>query len=169
MHTIYYSEEQKVTNKWLWLLMATITVVYIYGFTEQLILKQPFGQNPAPDWFLAIIGLIPLSLLFLMSTIKFSVQINEEGINYRFYPFHLSDKKINWDDIASIYVRKYNPIREYGGWGIRTLSFTRNIAYNISGNDGLQIELKNGKKILFGTQNPEELEKYLSHLNKIKE
>ena len=42
MKAIYYNEIQKVTNKWLWLLVATVSVVFMYGFIEQLILKHPF-------------------------------------------------------------------------------------------------------------------------------
>ena len=56
---------------------------------------------------------------------------------------------------------------EYGGWGIRTISLKKNIAYTISGDKGLQIELKDGKKILLGTQNPEEVEKIVSQITHI--
>ncbi len=38
-------------------------------------------------------------------------------------------------------------------------------AYNVSGKIGLQLELKNGKKILIGTRKPEEIENLLHHLN----
>lgn len=51
-------------------------------------------------------------------------------------------------------IRKYNAIRDYGGWGVkRKLRWGR--AYNVSGNIGLQIYLNNGKKVLFGTQKPQ--------------
>ncbi len=163
MSNIYYKEVQKVTNRWIWLLLTTVSVVFIYGFVEQLILKQPFGTNLTPDWLLVVMGLLPLCMLYLIYLIKFCFQIDEDGVKYRFYPFHSSEKLIKWDEIAAIYVRKYKPTLEYGGWGIRTFSFKKNIAYNISGNNGLQIELKNGKKILLGTENPEELEKLILH------
>jgi hypothetical protein len=168
MQIIYYNEIQKVTNRWIWLLVATISIIFIYGITDQLIFQHPFGKNPAPDWVLLLLGLIPFSLLMLLYFLDFSFQLNEEGVNYQFYPFHLSPRLIKWEDIAGIYVRKYKAVKEYGGWGIRTLSFKKNIAYNISGNYGLQIELKNGKKILLGTQNPEDLEKIISQITHIK-
>jgi hypothetical protein len=48
---------------------------------------------------------------------------------------------------------------EYGGWGIR---YSWNgIAYNTKGNMGLQIVMNTGKRILIGTQKPEELAAYL--------
>ncbi|MFZ4741876.1 MAG: hypothetical protein ACOYLE_12005 [Bacteroidales bacterium] len=169
MSNIFYAEEQKVNNRWLWLLLATITIVFLYGFAEQLILKHPQATNSASNWAMFFIGLLSFGALYLIYSIKFSFQIDEEGIKYRFSPFHITERIIQWDDITTLYVRKYKPIAEYGGWGIRTLSFKKNIAYNISGNYGLQIELKNGKKILFGTQNPEELEKIITHFYNLSE
>jgi len=50
--------------------------------------------------------------------------------------------------------REYKPIREYGGWGIRYV--IGGIAYNVYGNKGVQLILKNKKKVLVGTQKPEE-------------
>jgi len=58
-------------------------------------------------------------------------------------------------------VRKYSPIGEYGGWGYRVAGKRSGVAYNISGNMGIQIELKNGKKILLGTRKPEEAKEAL--------
>lgn len=57
----------------------------------------------------------------------------------------------------------YNPIGDWGGWGIRYNS--RGRAYNMYGNEGVEVTLKNGKVILFGTQRPDEL--YNAILQKI--
>lgn len=168
MSNIFYAEEQKVNNRWLWLLLATITIIFLYGFIEQLIFKQPFGAKPAPDWVLAFMALIPLFFLYLMFAIKFSFQIDEDGVKYRYFPFHIKERIIPWDDIDNIYVRNYRPIAEYGGWGLRTLN-RNNISYSISGKNGLQLELKNKKKILLGTQNPEELAKIITHFYNLSE
>ncbi|MFZ4399012.1 MAG: hypothetical protein ACOYO1_03170 [Bacteroidales bacterium] len=165
MKTIYYSEVQKVSNKWIWLLIATLFIIFSYGFIEELILQHPFEKNNIQIWTLGLLAILTLCLLLFVCIIKLSFQIDEDGIHFRFYPFHFKVYTIIWEDIETIHIRKYKPIIEYGGWGIRTISFTKNIAYNISGNIGLQIELKKGKKILIGTQNPEELEKIISKIS----
>jgi hypothetical protein len=59
-------------------------------------------------------------------------------------------------EIESFEVRTYRPVTEYGGWGIKGSS--RNKAYNISGNVGLQLKLKNGRRVLFGTQESQAVE-----------
>jgi hypothetical protein len=58
----------------------------------------------------------------------------------------LKKKFFSWEEIEKISVREYSPLFEYGGWGIRRGKSGR--AYNVKGNIGLQLVLKNGKKIL---------------------
>jgi hypothetical protein len=108
--------------------------------------------------------------------------INEDGIYIRVFPFFLKPQYFSWDIITKAYVRKYRPIKEYGGWGvnqggfrfnifrIQTLRFhslwSNNVAYNMSGNMGLQLELNNGKRVLIGTRKPVEVESVLRKLKK---
>jgi hypothetical protein len=99
MSNIYYSEEQKVTNKWLWILISTVCIVYFYGLTEQLIFNRAVGSNPAPDWAMILIGIIPLSLFYLLYKIKLYVKIDVEGVHYRFYPMHGKERLIKWEEI----------------------------------------------------------------------
>lgn len=165
MEEILYQEVQKVRNKWIWALFALLAIVFFCSFFEQIILKRPIGPNPAPDWALGIMGLIPFCILFLILSIKLTIKISNDGISFQFSPFHQHPRNIKWKEIDKLYIRSYNPISEYGGWGIRNLSFRKNIAYNISGYIGLQIELKSGKKILLGTQNQEELEQFITEIN----
>ena len=94
--------------------------------------------------------------------------VNEEGVFVKVFPFFLKYKFFPWDMISKAYVRKYNPIWEYGGWGIkfkRGFRF-RNIAYSVRGNRGLQLELIDGRRILIGTRKPVEMEEVLRKLNK---
>ena len=55
----------------------------------------------------------------------------------------------------SVYTRTYSPMREYGGWGIRFGKSGK--AYNIKGDEGLQLVFKNGKRLLIGSQKSQEL------------
>ncbi|WP_247235674.1 hypothetical protein [Telluribacter sp. SYSU D00476] len=93
---------------------------------------------------------------------KLETQMNTEGISYRFAPLSKTHT-IEWDEVEKAYVREFKPLREYGGWGIR-YSFSRGKAYFMKGNKGIQLELKNGKKVLLGTQNPAEAGQLLQHL-----
>jgi hypothetical protein len=81
---------------------------------------------------------------------KLYVEITHNDIRFRFPPFLNKWKSINKIEIERFEVRTYKPVWEYGGWGIK--GNTRNKAYNVKGNIGLQIYLKDSKKVLFGTQ-----------------
>lgn len=58
-------------------------------------------------------------------------------------------------EIAHFEARTYSPLREYGGWGIR--GFGSNRAYNVSGNHGVELVLKDGRKVLIGSQRADDL------------
>lgn len=72
---------------------------------------------------------------------------------FRFFALQRKYKKIALDEVQKFYIRSYSPLKEFGGYGIRTNK--GGTAYNVSGKKGLQLELKGGKKFLIGTQKPE--------------
>ena len=100
---------------------------------------------------------------------ELKTKIDEHGIHYQLFPFHSKFKTKKWKEIKNIYVRQYNPIAEYGGWGIRYTLSKKGIAVNIKGNIGIQLELVNGEKLLIGTQKKDDVELVLhTYENKIK-
>lgn len=156
-----FREIQQFRQTWVWVLVLPISlfliVLFGYGMIKQLILGQPWGSRPLPDTALSIIG--PLFILFgiglgcLFYSCQLITEVREDGLYVRFFP--LTHHRIPFEDIAHFEVRTYSPIREFGGWGIRY--GRRGKAYNVSGNRGVQLELLNGKRLLIGSQRPEEL------------
>ena len=71
--------------------------------------------------------------------------------------------------IATSYVRQYSPLLEYGGWGMRIGLFGKGKAWNISGDKGLQLEFTNQKKLLIGTNQPEELAATLEKIGQLRQ
>ena len=140
-----FIEIQKIRQIWVIILMLLVNALAIYYFAFESILIFVF---------------VDLLLVFF----QLKTKINEKGISYQLFPFHLKEKIFIWDERAEANIRKYSPILEYGGWGYR-YSFKYGKAYNISGNMGLQLVLKNGKKILIGTNKPEELAAFLETIN----
>lgn len=128
----------------------------------------PFGTNPMSNneiifsFILALIFSIFMPLLILTSNLR--TVITNRGIYYKYFPFINKYRLISKGNIRKYYIRKYRPILEYLGWGIRYSLKGNGIAFNTMGNIGLQLELINGKKILFGTQMPD---KIIEIMNKI--
>jgi len=146
-----FIESQKVKQAWIIVLMITATIFSIINYV----------QMPATFSSIAPLVIIFIANLILIA-LKLNTKINKQGIYFQLFPFQFKYNEISWNDVLTIEVRKYKPIREYGGWGYR-FSFKNGKAYNISGNMGLQIVLKNGDKILIGTQKPVELIEFLNN------
>ena len=135
--------------------------IFVYLTVSQLILQRPVGTHPAPDYLLVLFLLIPIGLIVLFYFTRLETEIRRDGIYFRFPPFIRKTRIYRLEDIKQCYVRKYNPIMEYGGWGYRMAGKKSGTAFNVSGNMGVQIELKNGKKILLGTKKPDEIREAL--------
>ena len=93
-----------------------------------------------------------IALPVLLYSIRLVTEVRSDGLYLRFFPFHLSYERFPIDGIRSYEAITYSPLREYGGWGIRY--GWNGKAYNVSGNQGIQLELSEGKRILIGTQHP---------------
>ena len=182
-----FSEQQRL-NRWLVLpIFIPIILLFIIGCIIQLGLGKPWGNNPLPDVGLIIITFVMLLLSANILWIHLRTFIDRDGIHIRMWmcPFYVKTKSFLWVDIAEVYIRKYRPVAEYGGWGIQNgkdgrnplenLRFsvgkikipqkeTNNMAYNMSGNIGLQLVMKDGKKILIGTHKSDELSEVLQKL-----
>jgi hypothetical protein len=66
------------------------------------------------------------------------------------------NRTIAFHEIRAFGARRYRPIREFGGWGIRS-GLGKKSAYNASGNLGVELYLRNSQSIMLGSQRHEEL------------
>ena len=155
---VIFREVQPFRQVWIWVIVVAIASLMWYALVQQLLLGSPVGENPMPDLMLVIFWLvfgIGLPALFVFSRLVTEVRV--DGIYIRYIPFHRSFRRIGFEDLRRYEVRTYRPLAEYGGWGIRYGFRGKGRAYNVSGNRGVQIELSNGKRLLIGSQRPEDL------------
>jgi hypothetical protein len=155
-----FTETQRFTQWWLWIILIGIIGLHIYGLFQQFYLGEPFGDNPASDEMLLVFSSIPVLLILFFVVLRLDTKVDAEGVHYRFFPFQIKYKLKRWDELEKVFVRQYKPIYEYGGWGLR--GWGKDKALNVSGNMGLQLELKNGDRLLIGTQKREEMKKVVT-------
>jgi len=160
---VVFIERQKFNQWWLWLILAGINGIFLFGLIKQLIFGQQFGNNPLSNAGLALLFLGFLAFTFLFYKLGLYTKIDKQGIYFRFIPFHTAFRFYPWEKITGIQVTTYNPFKDYGGWGIR--GGRKGIAYTVSGNTGIDIGLINDKKILIGTRKAEEVKEIIKKLS----
>ncbi len=165
-----FKEEQRFTQLWI-IILVVISALISLGIVLGTYAKDRNSFSSLE--LLSVLGIVVLAsgIIFFF---KLSTRIDEKGVHYKFSPFHFTLKLIPWYNIDKAYIRTYDAITEYGGWGLKGGAFwkkSKGTAINVSGNIGLQLELKNGKKLLIGTQKENEvkstLEKYHHKINTV--
>ncbi len=157
MNKILFKETQQF-RQWWWIVLilgstVPVMVFSIYALYQQTVRGIQVGDSPAPNGVLIVILFFLGIMLWFFFSMKLEVWIDQVGIHYRFPPVIFKDQFISKEEIQRFEIRKYSPIVDYGGWGIRRgFGHKWGRAYNVSGNIGLQLYLKSGKKVLFGTQ-----------------
>lgn len=157
-------QEKQFINRW-WLLMFILALVVIIVGTAYYSTRNAEEGTAVVVSAISLIIIIPITLALLY--IRLETRIDDEGISTSFKPFSFTRKHFSWSEIKECYVREYNPVREYGGWGLR--GFGRNWkAYNIYGNKGIQIVTNNGKEFLVGTQRPQAAQEIIDRHKRLK-
>ena len=148
---IIFEERQKFSPFWLLVTFLLVPVLLIVKYKDEAF--------DITGLFVPISVVVIISILFIFS--KLETVISRDEIQYRLFPFHLNMRKISREEIADVFVRKYSPLLEYGGWGLRW--GLNGKAINIRGNMGIQVVLKNGTRILIGTSNADAVQKALEN------
>jgi hypothetical protein len=167
MKTRDFSEVQRMRIWWVWGLLGVLMVMYTYAALRQWYGPGSWGNNRTPDWMLGVVLFLLLLVPVFVLMMKLETRLDAHGISFRFFPLHRKWQKYSWAEVERAWVRKYRPIAEYGGWGVRGLPGANSRAYSMSGDYGIQVVLKNGKRLLVGTQNVLEAQQALERLSEI--
>ena len=168
-----FEEEQGFRQSYLVVLllgvMAVCTALIGVHLYYRLVLDRPFGK-PMPD--LALAGLcllwsvgifVPLMVMFASLTVR----VNEQRVWIQFWPL-MKARTIPLVQIAAVEARDYNPIGDYGGWGIRRSRRLNHQVYNVRGHRGVLLTLRAGPAVMIGSQRADELAAVISGLLKTK-
>ena len=100
-------------------------------------------------WFV-----LPLALAWNLLFQRTTVTETELTVTFgAFLPLYR--RRIPLTKIESAEAVTYAPIAEYGGWGIR--GWGANTALNARGNRGVRLTLRDGRRVLVGSQRPDAL------------
>lgn len=153
---ILFFEKQKPSQWWIILIIIFYTLFLSYLVYSQVFKGVPFLGFEIPDNVLlvlwAIFGLVvPIGFF----TAELNIMIKNDGIYIKYFPFHWDYIKIPLEDIDDFEEITYNPLKDYGGWGIRYGA--KGNAFNAHGNKGVNIKTSYSRDLLIGSQKTEEL------------
>lgn len=163
---VLFHEEQSFRQIGFWLIIACAMLAGPISVVVEIFLL--IGKEVDPTkWSelgrsAAILVLADGIVLFWLLYMKLITTVTEKGLNLFYRGLYWKDIPISLEDVDSIKAVEYSPLFRYGGYGIRYV--VKGKAYNVSGNQGVRIDYKNGKHILIGTQEPKKLLKALQQI-----
>lgn len=124
-----YEEHQRLQIGWLIVLLTLV-------FTLPVLLIPTVRESMLSVTTIAFTVLLTCGLVFInRQTIRFDAA----GIAYRQQPFHRTFRQIPWSEIQQYELKKLSPLKDFGGWGLR--SNGRSTGYIIEGDDYLDLRL----------------------------
>ena len=156
---ILFEEKQRFTQWWLWTILIFVALlilgIFFNALYTQLVLGEPWGKKSMSDEGLIAFAIFNVTLVTVMMMMIFSseleISVDKTGITYRFFPLIRRQRRIEREDIQHYEVKRYF----MKGYGIH-YNFRGDKTINVKGNVGIEIMTHNGKRLLLGTQRPEE-------------
>ena len=135
---------------------------HFHGALMGLLLAMVF-VSPSPSsrvllgrrWLCWNAPVVVVLIASLISLSHLDVDVSDKGVSIAFR-YLWPTRRIPFAEIVSVEVRRYNPLLEYGGWGVRV--GPKGWGYMTSGNEGVQLRLRKGLPVLIGSTRPRELE-----------
>ncbi len=162
-----FCETQRFRQLWLWALLLSVAGLVWYIAINQLVFGIKVGDKPAPNVVAAglCVG-FGIILPGLFAVVRMQTTIDSTGIRVAWLPYRFTAVRCYWAQIESWKIRRFRPITEFGGWGVRNGTGGCR-AVTMSGNVGLELILRDGTRYLIGTQRTREIEQAMLACSKI--
>jgi hypothetical protein len=149
-----FYEEQTFRQRRIRILLAVPPSILLVLAIWQVVLGHPWGKHPMSNtsligWtiFLWLVYLRLVRIRLVTELRPSELLVSMRGLWRK--------RRIPLSDIKSLEVVKFDPVRDYGGYGIR---ITRHgTAYIAGGSDGVRLQLTGGATVLLGSQRSKEL------------
>ena len=140
----YFREEQRFRESWLWLAIAIPIAIVVWA-----LLTTPATPLSAS----VIVVLVGVAVGALLGFATLETTVTDAAVVVMFHGIWPT-RRIKLDDIAE-YAPMHYTMWDSGGWGVHF--GLAGMTYNVSGNEGIHFQLKDGGRVLVGTQRSGEL------------
>jgi len=154
MSAVLYSETQAFQLGYARFTLAMPPAALLIVSCRQILWHHPWGNPPVTNGNLLFLTILSLAVYFRLITVRLVTELRPEQLSVAMKGFWRKTR-VAITDIRSATAVEYDPAREYRGYGVRR--GPRGQAYIASGNKAVQLELRDGRKLLVGSQRPKEL------------
>jgi hypothetical protein len=134
--------------------LAIPPVALIVITLRQIVWHHPWGNPPATNGGLVFLNVLLLLVFIRLMTVRLVTELRPNRLSVAMKGL-FRRIRVPVAGIRSATAVRYDPVADYGGYGIRSGRLGR--AYIASGNQAVQLELKDGSKLLVGSARPAEL------------
>jgi hypothetical protein len=138
--------------------MALPPAALLFITIRQVVFHQPWGSKPLSNSGLIVLSALLIAVYLRLVTVRLVTDVAGGNLSVGLRGLWRR-RRVPLSTVRAAEPVRFDPAREYGGYGIR--SGPRGLAYIASGNDGVQLELKDGSKLLIGSQQSEELAEHI--------
>jgi hypothetical protein len=125
-------------------LLAILQVGFGHSFG-----KQPMSNASVIGWAIFL-----WLVYFRLMTVKLVTEVWPDAVTIAMRGLWRTNR-VSIDEVRSAKVVTFDPVQDWGGYGIRVNRKGR--AYLAAGNQGVKLELIGGRSVLVGSQRPYEL------------
>jgi len=144
-----FHEEQRFHGAMLSLLLAVVAFAVLVAVAAAII------SRPDELVLLMVAPLVVVVIALLISMSHLEVDVTDDGVTIAFR-YLWPTRRISFADIVGLEVKRYRPLLDYGGWGVRL--GMGGWAYTTGGNEGVKLRLRRGIPVLIGSERSRELE-----------
>ncbi len=153
-NAILFREKQSFRLVYARVALALPPLVLLVVTLRQVVWHHPWGNPPSSNGNLIFLTVLLLLVYLRLTTVRLVTELRPDRLSVAMKGF-LRRMRVPVADIRTAVAVEYDPVAEYRGYGVR--SGPRGQAYIASGNQAVQLELRDGRKLLIGSQQAKEL------------
>lgn len=172
MNRLLFSEQQSFRQVlWIWLIIIPVAffslITVLYGFYQQVILGEPWGNEPMSDVGLTAMLLITFIVqafaMWIVASLQVRIEITQDEFRYKLFAYFTNWNVLTRDQIQSYSVGKYT-FWKGRGLGYKKDLFSKTVRMIIKPGNILTLETTEGKTLMMSIDNKEELERAMQKL-----
>jgi hypothetical protein len=149
-----FREVQALRQRHARLVLAMPPAAMLFIAVRQLVFHHPWGNPAMSNGGVVFLTVLLVGVYIRLITVRLVTDVRSGELSVGLQGLWRK-RKVPLAGIRSAIEVQYDPAADCGGYGIR--SGAKGLAYIASGNRGVELELNDGRKLLIGSQRPEEL------------